>query len=65
MYNYIRYCSPLGMLTVTEEDGALIALVIDGQKYADRHLDGEGTERASQGKALAGRLFCRESTGPF
>ena len=45
MYNYIRYCSPLGMLTVTEEDGALIALVIDGQKYADRHLDGEGTER--------------------
>lgn len=45
MYNYIRYCSPLGMLTVTEEDGALTALVIDGQKYAERHLTGEGTER--------------------
>ena len=44
MYNYIRYCSPLGMLTVTEEDGALTALVIDGQKYAERHLTGEGTE---------------------
>jgi methylated-DNA-[protein]-cysteine S-methyltransferase len=33
------------MLTVTEEDGALTALVIDGQKYAERHLTGEGTER--------------------
>jgi len=45
MYNYIRYCSPLGMLTVTEEAGALTALVIDGQQYADRHLAGEGKER--------------------
>ena len=45
MYNYIRYCSPLGMLTVAAEGGALTALVIDGQKYADRHLDGVGTER--------------------
>ena len=44
MYNYIRYCSPLGMLTVTEEDGALTALVIDGQKYAARHLAGVETE---------------------
>ena len=44
MYNYIRYCSPLGMLTVTEEDGALTALVIDGQKYAELHLAGQGTE---------------------
>ena len=33
MYDFIRYCSPLGMLTVTAEGGALTALVIDGQKY--------------------------------
>ena len=44
MYNYIRYRSPLGMLTVTAEGGTLTALVIDGQKYADRHLAGKGTE---------------------
>ena len=44
MYDYIRYCSPLGILTVTAESGALTALVIDGQKYADRHLAGEGVE---------------------
>ena len=44
MYNYIRYCSPLGMLTVTAEGGALTALVIDGQKYAARHLAGVETE---------------------
>ena len=44
MYNYIRYCSPLGMLTVTAEGDTLTALVIDGQKYADRHLAGGGTE---------------------
>ena len=45
MYDYIRYCSPLGVLTVTAEGGTLTALVIDGQKYADRHLAGEGKER--------------------
>ena len=56
MYNYIRYCSPLGMLTVTAEGGALTALVIDGQKYADRHLDGEGTERETS-VLLAARLW--------
>ena len=44
MYDYIRYSSPLGMLTVAAEDGALTALVIEGQKYADRHLAGEGRE---------------------
>ena len=44
MYDYIRYCSPLGILTVTAEGGALTALVIAGQKYADRHLAGEGVE---------------------
>ena len=44
MYNYIRYFSPLGMLTVTAEGGALTALVIDGQKYTDWHLAGDGAE---------------------
>ena len=44
MYDYIRYSSPLGMLTVAAENGALTALVIEGQKYADRHLAGEGRE---------------------
>ena len=45
MYDYIRYDSPLGMLTVAAEGDALTALVIDGQKYRERHLDGEGAER--------------------
>ena len=45
MYDYIRYASPLGMLTVAAEDGRLTALVIDGQKYAEHHLSGEGRER--------------------
>lgn len=45
MYDYIRYPSPLGMLTVAAEGEALTALVIDGQKYAERHLAGEGRER--------------------
>ena len=44
MYDYIRYSSPLGMLTVAAENGALTALVIEGQKYAERHLAGEGRE---------------------
>lgn len=45
MYEYFRYESPLGMLTVAAEDGALTALVIEGQKYAGHHLRGEGRER--------------------
>lgn len=44
MYDYIRYKSPLGMITVAAEGDAVTALVIDGQKYADRHLAGEGRE---------------------
>ena len=44
MYDYIRYASPLGMLTVAAEGDALTALVIDGQKHAERHLAGEGRE---------------------
>ena len=45
MYDYIRVPSPLGMLTVTAEGERLTALVLDGQKHADRHLAGEGRER--------------------
>lgn len=45
MYNYIRYDSPLGVLTLTEEDNTLTALVIEGQKYFSRHLYGEGREK--------------------
>lgn len=44
MYDYIHYDSPLGMLTVAAEGNALIALVIQGQKYEDRHLAGERRE---------------------
>ena len=44
MYDYIRYNSPLGMLTVAAEGDAVTALVVDGQKYAERHLAGEGRE---------------------
>ena len=45
MYDYIRYASPLGMLTLAARDGALTALVLDGQKYADHHLAGQGVEQ--------------------
>lgn len=44
MYDYIRYSSPLGMLTVAAEGGVLTALVIEGQKYAERHVSGVGRE---------------------
>ncbi|MBQ9044411.1 MAG: methylated-DNA--[Oscillospiraceae bacterium] len=45
MYDYIRYPSPLGTLTIAAEGEALTALVIEGQKYAERHLAGAGRER--------------------
>ena len=44
MYDYIRYDSPLGTLTIAAEDEAVTALVIDGQQYEDRHLAGKGEE---------------------
>ena len=47
MYDFIHYKSPLGMLTIAAEREALIALVIEGQKYAKLHLAGEGQERES------------------
>lgn len=45
MYDFICVPSPLGILTITAEGNAITALVIEGQKYADRHLAGEGRER--------------------
>ena len=45
MFDYIRYRSPLGMLTVAAEGETLTALVFEGQKYARQHLAGEGQER--------------------
>lgn len=45
MYDFIRYSSPLGTLTVAAEGDALTALVIRGQKYEELHLAGEGRER--------------------
>ena len=45
MYDFIRYSSPLGMLTIAAKDDQLTALVIDGQKYAAEHLAGEGRKR--------------------
>ena len=45
MYDYIHYDSPLGTLTIAAEKDALIALVIEGQKYEELHLTGGGRER--------------------
>ena len=45
MYDYIRYNSPLGTLTIAAENDALTALVIAGQKYEELHLAGKGRER--------------------
>ncbi len=53
MYNYIRVESPVGLLTLTEEEGALTALVLDGQKYMDQHLKGAGKECETEPLRLA------------
>ena len=45
MYDYIRYESPVGMLTVAAEGEEITALVIAGQKYENQHLAGDGVER--------------------
>ena len=45
MYHYIHYASPVGMLTITAENNKLTALVIENQKYMERHLAGEGQEQ--------------------
>ena len=68
MYDYILYDSPLGRLTVAAEDEALTALVIAGQKYAERHLTGEGRERETptlrEAKAWLDRYFAGERPDP-
>lgn len=38
MHYYIKYDSPLGELTVLAEGGAITALVIENQKFAEVHL---------------------------
>ena len=45
MYDYIRYDSVLGPLTIAARGAALTALVIEGQRYAEIHLAGEGNEK--------------------
>ena len=68
MYDYIRYASPLGMLTVAAEGAALTALVIDGQKYAERHLSGRGREMETpvlrQARLWLDRYFAGECPTP-
>ena len=68
MYDYIHYDSPLGTLTITAEKDALTVLVIEGQKYEDRHLAGEGRERETpvlhQARAWLNRYFAGERPDP-
>lgn len=68
MYDYIRYPSPLGMLTVAAEGEALTALVIAGQKYEERHLSGEGraleTPVLLAAKTWLDRYFAGERPDP-
>ncbi|MBQ9663745.1 MAG: methylated-DNA--[Oscillospiraceae bacterium] len=68
MYDYIHYDSPLGTLTIAEENDALTALVITGQKYEEQHLAGEGRERETpvlrQAKHWLDLYFAGESPDP-
>lgn len=45
MYDFIRYDSPVGVMILTAEGESLTALVLEGQKYAERHLAGDGQEQ--------------------
>lgn len=38
MYNAIKYNSPLGGLTIVAKDEGITALVLDGQKYEEKHI---------------------------
>lgn len=68
MADYIRYPAPLGELTVAAEGGAITALVIEGQKYFDRHLAGADTERETpvlrQARQWLDRYFSGERPDP-
>ncbi|MBQ9250363.1 MAG: methylated-DNA--[Oscillospiraceae bacterium] len=68
MYDYIRYASPLGTLTIAAENDALIALVIAGQKYEAQHLAGEGRERETpvlrRARLWLDRYFAGERPDP-
>ena len=61
MYDYIRYDSPLGTLTIAAENDALTTLVIEEQKYAEFHLAGVGREletpRLQEAKTWLDRYF--------
>ena len=68
MFDYLRYASPLGTLILAAEDGALTAIVLEGQKYADQHLAGEGNERETpalrEAKDWLTRYFAGERPDP-
>lgn len=59
MYDFIYCQSPLGRLTIAAENDALTALVIEGQKYADRHLAGAGCEQETPLLRMARRWLER------
>ena len=68
MYDYIHYASPLGLLTIAAEGDALTAAVIEGQKYFERHLAGEGQEKETPALRMArlwlDRYFAGERMEP-
>ena len=63
MYDYIICPSPLGMLTIAAEGGALTALVIEGQKYHADHLAGDGVRRETPALRAARRWLERYFAG--
>jgi len=68
MYDYIRYPSPLGTLTLRAEGEALTAVVIEGQQYAALHLAGEGREQETpalkKARLWLDRYFAGERPDP-
>ena len=68
MAEVINYPSPLGMLTVAAEENQITVLVIDGQKYMERHLKGKNTEREApilkQAEQWLDRYFSGEKPDP-
>lgn len=68
MAEVIHYSSPLGMLTVAAEENLITVLVIDGQKYMERHLKGKTIEREApilkQAEQWLDRYFSGEKPDP-